>query len=191
MKNVTDLDFSYHLGAFLGHNNGSFTEEVFVMKTSILALTILFPLSSFANTMFTISKTYKPKNVLHYEAAIKNCKFASPYVSAQWKMNEERGQREGLTSTERKYLQPKVTYSKDKEFDFTLDAVKELKVPGNDLREIKVRMKNCRAQAFTEYKGQEILLTNINLKTSFMTVTGATITGIKPDGSKFILNIKK
>lgn len=161
------------------------------MKTLILALTILFPLSSFANSMFTISKTYKPKNVLHYEAVVKNCKFVTPYVSAQWKMGEERGQREGLTATERKYLQPKVTYSKDKEFDFTLDAVKELNVGGNDLREIKVRMKNCRAQAFTEYKGQEIELTNINLKTTLMTVKGATITGKKADGSRFILNLSK
>jgi len=106
-------------------------------------------------------------------------------------MGEERGQREGLTATERKYLQPKVTYSKDKEFDFTLDAVKELNVGGNDLREIKVRMKNCRAQAFTEYKGQEIELTNINLKTTLMTVRGATITGKKADGSRFILNLSK
>lgn len=162
------------------------------MKTTLIAFTVLFPLSTFAHTIFTISKTYKPKNVLHYEAAIKNCKFVSPFVSAQWKMGEERGQREGLTSTEKKYLQPKVTYSKDKEFDFTLDAVKELKVSGNDLREIRVRMgKNCKAKAFTEYKGQEIELTNINLKTNLLTVTGATITGLKPDGSRFILNLKK
>lgn len=141
--------------------------------------------------MFTVTKTYKPKNVLHYEAAISGCKFASPYVSALWKMDEERGQREGLTSTEKKYLQPKVTYAKDTEFDFTLDAVKELKVPGNDLRKIRVRLSNCRAQAFTEYKGQEIQLTNIHLKTSLMTVTGATITGKKADGSRFILNLSK
>lgn len=160
------------------------------MKTSILALAVLFPLSSFANSMFTVSKTYKPKNVLHYEAAIKNCKFVSPYVSAQWKMDEERGQREGLTATEKKYLQPKVKYAKDTEFDFTLDAVKELKT-GNDFREIKVRMSNCRAQAFTEYKGQEIRLTNIHLKMSMMSVAGATITGVRPDGSRLVLNLKK
>lgn len=162
-----------------------------MIKTSILFLAVLFPLSSFASNMFTLSKTYKAKNVLHYEAAIKNCKFVAPYVSAQWKMDEEKGQREGLTSTEKKYLQPKVTYSKDREFDFTLDAVKELKVAGNDLREIKVRMIQCKARAFTEYKGQEIELTNINLKTSMLSVTGATITGRKADGSRFILNLSK
>lgn len=162
------------------------------MKATLLALTFLFPLSTFASSMFTISKSYKPKNVLHYQAAVKNCKFVSPFVSAQWKMGEERGQIEGLTSTEKKYLQPKVTYAKDKEFDFTLDAVKELKVSGNDLRKIKVRMDNkCRTEVYTEYKGQEIRLLNIHLNMSFMSVSGAKITGLKPDGSRLVINLKK
>lgn len=162
-----------------------------MIKTSLLALTVLFPLSTMANSIFTVSKTYKEKNVLHYEAAIKSCKFVSPFVSAQWKMDEERGQREGLNSTERKYLQPKVTYAKDKEFDFTLDAVKELKVPGDSFKNIKVRLINCKARAFSEYQGQEIELTNINLKMSLLSVSGATITGKRSDGSRFILNLKK
>lgn len=160
-------------------------------KTSILSILVLLPLTSFANSMFTVSKSVKPKNVLHYEAAIKNCSFVSPFVNAQWKMDEERGQREGLTATEKKYLQPKVTYNKDKEFDFTLDAVKELKVTGTDLREIKVRLVNCEARAYTEYKGQEIQLTNIHLKTTLISVTGATITGKKADGSKFSVTLTK
>lgn len=161
------------------------------MKTSLLALAVLFPLSTFASSIFTITKNYKPKNVLHYEAAIKSCKFVAPYVSAQWKMDEERGQREGLTNTERKYLQPKVTYAKDKEYDFTLNAVKELKVPGDSFKEIKVRMVNCKPRAYSEYQGQEIQITNINLKMNMVSVSGATITGKKADGSRFILNLKK
>lgn len=157
---------------------------------SIVSLVALLPLSSFANSMFTVSKTYKPKNVLHYEAVVKNCAFVSPFVNPQWKMDEERGQRETLTSTEKKYLQPKVTYSKDIEFDFTMDAVKELNA-GTDFRQIKVRMEKCEAKAYTEYKGQEIQLTNIHLKTALATVTGATITGKKADGSKFSVVLKK
>lgn len=161
-----------------------------MIKTSILLAAMVFPLTSFAS-MFTVSKTVNAKNVLHYEASVKSCQFIAPYVTAKWIMGEERGQTEGLTARESKYLKPKVTYAKETEYDFTLDAVKELKTSGTDFRKIKVRMINCKPRAFTEYQNQEIELVNINLKTTMLSVTGATITGKKADGSRFILNLTK
>lgn len=160
------------------------------LKT-IIALVAFVPFASFANTMFTISKTYKPKNVLHYEAVVKNCSFASPYANPVWIMGEQKGQREALSSQEKKYLQPKIKYAKDSEFDFTFDAVKELKTSGKDFKEVKVRLVNCKAVAYTEYKGQEIQLKNIHLKFNLASITGATVTGLKPDGSKFSVELKK
>lgn len=158
---------------------------------SLLALAILLPSVSFANSLFTISKTYKEKNVLHYQAVVKNCKLVAPYIAPVWHMGEERGQSEGLTSQERKYFEPKVAYAKDSEVDFTLGAMKELKMGGNNFKSITVRLEGCRAKAYSEYKNEDIQMKNIHLQASLLSVSGATITGTKANGSRFILNIKK
>ena len=156
-----------------------------------LALTFLIPSLSFANALFTVSKTYKEKNVLHYKAVVKNCKLAAPYVSTVWVMGEERGQLEGLTNQEKKFFEPKVSYAKDTEVDFSLGAMKELKLGANDFKKITIQMKGCKAIAVSDYKNEEITVKNIHLQASLLSVSGATITGTKPSGSRFILNVKK
>ena len=157
----------------------------------LLALAFIIPATSFANSLFTISKTIKPKNVLYYSAVIKNCKLVAPYVVPVWHMGEERGQSEGLTNQEKKYFEPKVTYAKDTEVDFTLGAMKELPFSGTDFKKIRIQLNGCRAKAVSDYKNEEITLSNIHLQASLLSVSGATITGTKANGSRFQLNIKK
>ena len=157
----------------------------------ILALTFLIPSMSFANALFTVSKTYKEKNVLHYKAVVKNCKLVAPYVTTQWVMGAEKGQLEGLTNQEKKFFEPKVGYAKDTEADFTLGAMKELNLGANDFKKITIQMKGCKAIAVSDYKNDEITVKNIHLQASLLSVSGATITGTKANGSRFILNVKK
>lgn len=157
----------------------------------ILALTLLIPSMSFANALFTVSKTYNEKNILHYRAVVKNCKLVAPYITNHWVMGEEKGQAEGLTAKEKKFFEPKVSYAKDNEVDFTLGAMKELKLGANDFKKITVQMKGCKAVAVSDYKNEEITVKNIHLQASVLSVSGATITGTKANGSRFILNVKK
>lgn len=157
----------------------------------ILALTLFIPSMSFANALFTVSKTYNEKNILHYRAVVKNCKLVAPYITNHWVMGEEKGQAEGLTAKEKKFFEPKVSYAKDNEVDFTLGAMKELKLGANDFKKITVQMKGCKAVAVSDYKNEEITVKNIHLQASLLSVSGATITGTKANGSRFILNVKK
>ncbi len=105
-------------------------------------------------------------------------------------MGEENGQVEGLTSKEKPYFQPKISYSNSTEADFSIGAMEEMgcKIPDQT---IKVRLENCRPKAYLEIDGSEIQLTDINVSVNlFMSVSQMTINGVAPNGSKISKKIK-
>jgi hypothetical protein len=150
----------------------------------------LFSFNSFAQDIFIIKKSLNPKNILHFKANTQNCKLGTPAVSAYWVMGEEESQIEGLTSKEKPYFQPKISYANSTEADFSIGAMEEMgcKIPDQT---IKVRMENCRAKAYLEIDGREVQLTDINVSVNlFMSVSQMTISGQDPNGSKVTKKIK-
>ena len=144
----------------------------------------LISMNAFAQDLFIIKKSMNPKNVLHFKANINNCKLSSPAVGPYWVMGEERGQIEGLTSKEKPYFQPKISYSSSTEADFSIGAMEEMgsKIPDQT---IKVRLENCRPKAYLEIDGREIQLTDINVSVTFlMSVREMVISGVSASGAK-------
>ena len=160
------------------------------MKTLFTTVLLLSSLSTFANDLFVIKKNMNPKNVLRYKANVENCKLKSPAVTPYWVMGEEDGHTEDLLEKEKPYFKPKITYAKETEADFSIGAMEKMgsKIPDQSIR---VRLENCKAKAFVEFKGQEIQLTEIEANVNlFMSVRYMIISGLKPDGSKFTQKIE-
>ncbi len=153
-------------------------------------IVLLFSVSSFAQDIFVIKKSLNPKNVLHFKVNVNNCKLSSPAISPYWVMGEENGQTEGLTSKEKPYFQPKISYSNSSEADFSIGAMEEMgcKIPDQT---IKVRLENCKPKAYLDIDGSEVQLTDINVSVNlFMSVSQMTINGVAPNGSKVSKKIK-
>jgi hypothetical protein len=154
------------------------------MKALLISSLFLMSAAAMAQDMFIIQKSMNPKNVLHFKANVEACKLKSPAVTAYWVMGEEDGHTEGLTSQEKPYFQPKISYAKETESDFSLGAMEKMgsKIPDKSIR---VRLENCKPKAFIELNGGEVQLTNINVSVNmFMSVKSMTISGIAQDGSK-------
>jgi hypothetical protein len=159
------------------------------MKLSLVLFSMLITLSSYGQSLFVMKKNLNPGNVLHFEAQTKGCKLISESIKAFWVMGESSGQIENLNNKEKKYFLPEMTYQKNNEVDFTLGA---LQMMGQALpsKTIKVRLKNCKPQAFMELKGQEIEVSEIYVEGRFtLTLTWQTrymvFKGTTADGSKF------
>lgn len=151
---------------------------------ALMALSLFLTCSAFAQDMFVIKKSLHPKNVLHFKANIKDCKLQSPAVSAYWIMGEDDGHVEGLSSKEKSYFQPKISYAKENEADFGIGAMEEMgsKVPDQSIR---VRLENCQAKAYLEVNNSEIKLNEIYVDVNFMmSVNYMNITGQAANGAK-------
>lgn len=152
------------------------------MKALLIASLMICSTMSFANDLFVVKKNKNPKNILHYRANLQSCTFKNPPVSQQWIMGEEDGHVEGLTGIEKSVYQPRITYQKDSEVDFTIGAMDKMgsKLPN---KKIRVRIENCKAKAYLEIKGQEIQLREIFANVGLVSVTSVTIKGTAPNGS--------
>ena len=152
------------------------------MKALLIASLMICSTFASANELFIVKKNKNPKNTLHYRANIESCTFKSSPISQQWIMGEEDGHVEGLTGMEKSVYQPKITYQKDTEVDFTLGAMDKMgsKLPN---KKIRVRIENCKAKAYLEIKGQEIQLKEIFANVGVVSVSSITITGVSPGGS--------
>ncbi len=158
---------------------------------SLFALALLITsLSSFAQDIFVIKKSMNPKNVLHYKVNVDNCKLKAPAISAYWIMGEEGGGQEVLSSKEKSYFQPKISYSNSSEADFSIGAMEEMgsKIPDKSIR---VRLENCKPKAFLEVNGTEVELKDIFVSVNFiMSVNYMNISGISPNGAKITKKIQ-
>jgi hypothetical protein len=152
------------------------------MKALLISSLLMLSATALAQDLFVIKKSMNPKNVLHYKAVVEGCKLKT--VSAYWIMGEDDGHLEGLTSKETSYFQPKISYAKETEADFSIGAMEKMgsKIPDKSIR---VRLENCKPKAFLELNGQEIQLTQIDVSVNlFMSVKYMTITGQAPNGEK-------
>ncbi len=151
---------------------------------ALLLFSLLLTSSAFAQDLFVIKKSLHPKNVLHFKANVQNCKLGSPAVSAYWIMGEDDGHVEGLSSKEKSYFQPKLTYTKETEADFGIGAMEEMgsKIPDQSIR---VRLENCKAKAYLEINNSEVALSEIYVDVNFMmSVNYMNISGQGPNGAK-------
>jgi hypothetical protein len=160
------------------------------MKTILTAAVLMVSFSSFAQELFVMKKSLNPRNVLHFKANVENCKFKHPAITNYWVMGETDGHIEGLAENEKAYFQPKVTYQKEKELDFTMGAIERM---GSKLEDnsIRVRLVNCKPKAYIDIKHQELQLTELYVSVNlFMSVKYMNITGIAPNGSKITHRIE-
>ncbi len=154
------------------------------MKSLLTTIVLFASFSSFAQDVFVIKKNMNPKNELHFKAEVDSCKLKSPAVSAYWVMGEQDGHTEGLTSKEKPYFQPKISFSNSVDADFTIGAIEKMgkKLPDQI---ISVRLENCKPKAFLKIDGQEIQITEIFAQVNIlMSVKYMNITGISPNGQK-------
>ena len=150
----------------------------------VLFCTIALTLSQFAiaEDIFVIKKTSNPKNVLHFSAETKNCKLLKPAIKPYWVMGEEDGHKEDITKTEKPFFQPRITYISDTETDFSFGAMDKMgeRLPDKTIR---VRIENCQAKAFLDFRGREIQLKEIFVKMGLLlNVKELTVKGVAPDG---------
>ncbi len=156
------------------------------MNMKMLLITSLFLLSvtTFAQDIFVIKKSMNPLNVLHFKAEVEACKLKTPAITAYWFMGEQDGHVEGLTSKEKPYFSPKITYAKETEADFSIGAMEKMGALIPD-QSIRLRLVNCKPKAFLDFQGQEIQLTEIYVSVNlFMSVKYMTLTGLAPNGQK-------
>lgn len=153
------------------------------MKALFIASLLACSTLASANELFVITKNRTPKNILHYKANVVNCEFAKTPVTPYWILGEERGQTEAITNSEKGMFQPKVTYQKATEVDFSIGAMERL---GNSLpnKKISVRIENCQAKAYLEVKGQEMELKEIYAQIKLLSISSLTLSGFAPNGSK-------
>lgn len=150
------------------------------MKLLLVAIAILTS-NVFAQEIFLVKKSMRPKNVLHFTAKVEACKLKS--VDNHWIMGETDGHREAINSSERPYFLPKVTYSKDTELDFTMGAMERMAGKLEDTT-IRVRLVNCVPKAYIDVNRQEIQLQEIYASVGLlMNVKSLTIKGIGPNGA--------
>lgn len=154
------------------------------MKNLFLISLFVISSTSYAQDILKITKNKTPKNELHYKANIDGCKFKTPAVSGYWILGEERGQTEDLTRSELSMYQPRISYQKESEADFSIGAMDRL---GSQLpdKTIKVRLENCQPKAYLEIKGQEIQITDIYVQIQFISVKYMILSGTSSDGQKF------
>ena len=151
---------------------------------ALFLMTFLFSLSSYAQDVFVIKKSMNPKNILHFKANVENCKLKSPSVSSYWIMGEDNGEVEALSSKEKSYFHPIISYSNDSEPDFSIGAMEKMgsKIPDQSIR---IRLENCKPKAFLEISGHEVVINEIFVDVNmFMSVNYMTISGIAPNGQK-------
>jgi hypothetical protein len=135
------------------------------MKMLLLGLVFLSP-QVFASNLFTVTKNHNPKNVLHFDAEVRNCKFASGAISNFWKMGEEEGQKEDLSKKEEEYFEPKVVSSDQKEINFSLEAMDKM---DSDIEgPIKVKLEDCVPHAYVTVEGEDVKLSEINVELGFL-----------------------
>ena len=154
------------------------------MKSLLTAIVLFASFSGFAQDVFVIKKNMNPKNELHFKAEVASCKLKTPAVSAYWLMGEEDGHTEGLTSNEKPYFEPKISFTNSVDADFTIGAMEKMgkKLPDQNIR---VRLENCKPKAFLEVEGQEIQITEIFVQVNMlMSVKYMNISGIAPNGQK-------
>ena len=160
------------------------------MKSLLTAVVLFASFSTFAQDVFVIKKNMNPKNELHFKAEVASCKLKSPAVTAYWVMGEQDGHTEGLTSKEKPYFQPKISFANSVDADFTIGAMEKMgkKLPDQS---ITVRLENCKPKAFLEIDGQEIQITEIFVQVNMlMSVRYMNISGIAPNGQKVIRRIE-
>jgi hypothetical protein len=160
------------------------------MKALFSLLILSLSISSFGQEIFQLKKSKNKLNVLHFMAKVENCKFKTPAISNHWIMGEEKGQREALSSSEKDYFQPKVTYNNGSEVEFTMGALNKMgsKLPS---KKILVRLESCMPKAFIEYDGEEVELQEIFANVNFMYMPESFILrGKTATGDKFNQTIK-
>lgn len=153
---------------------------------------VLLSYSVFAHEdAFIITKNFNTKNVLHYEAIVKDCKLVHPYVSVYWIVGENNGEEAKLNFTQRS-LAPKVLDDANEyEAEFTLKALKGVRIEGAKNSFI-MRMVDCKPKAYVVIDGQEVELSEIHAEFTGMFNTDlqdVIIRGTRPDKSKFKLKI--
>ena len=154
------------------------------MKALLISSLLLLSATTFAQDLFSIKKSLNPKNILHFKAVVESCKLKSPSVTNYWRMGEDDGHIESLSSKEQPFFAPKVTYAKENEADFSFGAIEKMgaKIPN---KTISIRLEKCKPKAFLEIKGQEVQLTEIYVSVNMlMSVKYMTITGLAPNGAK-------
>lgn len=131
--------------------------------------------SAMAQNLFIIKKNHNPKNILHFDAQVENCKLVSPVVKAYWVMGEKDGRIESLNSLERKHFSPRVIYQKETEADFTLAALNKMAGKMDDTK-ISIRLMKCQPKAFATVEGQEIQLSELYVDGKINLLQGGWVT---------------
>jgi len=158
------------------------------MNALFLSLLFLLTSTAFAQDLFIIKKNINPKNVLHYKADVVQCKLKS--VTPYWVMGEVDGRIEDLTTHEKTYFEPKISYNNGTEVDFSMGALDKM---GSKLSDkiVKVRLENCKPRAILEIRDQETQITEISVVVNMlMVVKSMTITGLDSVGSRVAIKIE-
>jgi hypothetical protein len=154
------------------------------MKSILFSALSLFSSLCLADDIFVIKKTMNPKNELHYEALVKDCKLIKPTIKPYWVMGEEDGHHEDITKMEQPFFHPRITYISDTETDFSFGAMDKMgsRLPDKNIR---VRLEDCKPKAYIEIKGQELQLLEINVKMGLlMSVKSMSVIGVAPNGTR-------
>jgi hypothetical protein len=149
--------FSTHLPsrALLVYFARTVYKGVLEMKSLFTISLFMFSSLVSAQTLFVIKKNFNPKNVLHFDAVVKNCKLQAPVVNPYWIMGERGGRTEGLNAQERRYFTPRVTYNNGREAEFTLPALNEM-AGRLDSSKITIRLVDCKPKSYISYQGNEV-----------------------------------
>ncbi len=132
--------------------------------------------------VFKLNKSVNPKNVLHYETFVEDCKLVTPYVNAYWVMGEEKNQTKGLNIFFRPSLGPKIKESREDRVRFTLGAIENINIPGSD-KTIQIELDQCKPKATIVLNGETINLQEIHADLSGLSCNYIIIKGHRADGS--------
>ena len=153
------------------------------MKSLCLLLALSFSFSALAQDIFVVKKSKRILNVLHFKANVDKCNFKSPPVKNNWVMGEEEGHEEQLSSQERPYFTPKFSYVSDTEATFTMGALEKMQKKFK-VKEINVRLVNCKPKAYIELQDQEVQIQEIFVQVNaLMMPLNVTVKGKYADGS--------
>lgn len=146
---------------------------------------MLLSSNAFCHEVFKFTKSFRPKNVLHFSVNTKDCRIAdkSPIIN-YWIMGEEKGQKEGLTKDEKKLFTPEIIRENGHELEFIIGEMGELCEDPIIKSPILVRMIDCKPKAFIRINGEDIELKEIYADISLLRqkIKYLVITGKRPNG---------
>jgi len=153
-----------------------------------MLVTLVASSYSFAETVFIVKKNFSRKNILIFDAHVKDCKLVDPYITVNW-FNTDKNRSERLGNLERNHFTPIILEKTTKTISFTVGAGNMVNLrPEEKIGQLQLDPK-CKPYVLMNVENQKILLKElyfgVGLTFKGFKLHTMVVDGLSDDGTEY------